>query len=170
MNPDYFGDSYDLVKRFFCRELSLLGYSVAVDPMLTGIWSANEREFYRLIGAEPVESTTPIPKRAALFLDPDTGINEKGGKQHASFDRLARGTANYELVFAFDQSFSRQEKAKDVMRGKLSALRARGCHGMYYDSHARFVFVATERSVLNELQLQLLSLGLPESRLLKADA
>ena len=73
MNPAYFGDSYDLVKRFFCRELALLGYSVFVDPMLTGTWSVNEKEFYRLIGAEPVSRGRPIPQRAALFLDPDTG-------------------------------------------------------------------------------------------------
>ena len=170
MNPAYFGDSYDLVKRFFCRELSLMGYSVTVDPMLTGTWSANEREFYRLIGAEPVEREKPIPKPAALFLDPDTGINQKGGKQHASFDRLAGECTNYSLVFAFDQSFSRQATAKDVMLEKLSALQARGCHGMYYDSHARFVFVTKEWSVLHELHLQLRSLGLPESRLLRADA
>lgn len=170
MNPAYFGDSYDLVKRFFCSELSRLGYSVVVDPMLTGTWSANETEFYRLIGAEPASRQKPMSQRAALFIDPDTGINSKGGKQHASFDRLVRESANYELVFAFDQSFSRQAKATDVMGEKLSALKARGRHGMYYDSHARFVFVASERPVLHELQLHLVSLGLPESRLRTADA
>lgn len=170
MNPAYFGDSYDLVKRFFCRELALLGYSVFVDPMLTGTWSANEKAFYRLIGAEPVSRGKPIPQRAALFLDPDTGVNNRGGKQHASFDRLVSESQNYRLVFAFDQSFSRQAKATDVIVEKLSTLRALGRHGMYYDSHARFVFVAAERPLLHELQLHLVSLGLPESRLLTADA
>jgi hypothetical protein len=170
MNPAYFGDSYDLVKRFFCRELSLLGYSVVVDPMLTGTWSENEAEFYRLIGAARVDRQKQVSQRSALFLDPDTGINRRGGKHHASFDRLVRESANYDLVFAFDQSFSRQAKAADLMNEKLSTLRARGCYGMYYDSHARFVFVATERSALNELQFHLVSLGLPESRLLTADA
>ena len=170
MNPAYFGDSYDLVKRFFCRELSLLGYSVTVDPMLIGTWSENEPEFYRLICAEPVGRVKSIPKPAALFLDPDTGINQKGGKQHASFDRLAGECTNYSLVFAFDQSFSRQAKPKDVMLEKLSTLQALGCHGIYYDSHARFVFVTKKWSVLHELHLQLRSLGLPESRLLRSDA
>lgn len=170
MNPAYFGDSYDLVKRFFCRELSLLGYTVAVDAMLTGSWSTNEREFYRLIGAEAIRPRGLVPARAALFLDPDTGINEKGSKQHASFDRLTQEATSYELVFAFDQAFSRQSKGETVMLGKLAALRSRGCHGMYYDSHARFVFVSKERSVLHELQAHLLSLGLPARRLLTADA
>ena len=170
MNPAYFGDSYDLVKRFFCRELSLLGYSVTVDPMLTGAWGETEGQFYRLIGAEPAGQQRQLSQRAALFLDPDTGVKEKGGKQHASFDRVARECTNYRLVFAFDQSFSRQAKAATVMREKLSALKARGCHGMYYDSHARFIFVANNQAVLHELQTQLLSLGLPASRLLTADA
>jgi hypothetical protein len=170
MNPKYLGDSYDLVKRFFCRELSCLGYSVAVDAMFTGTWGADEQEFYRLIGANPLASGALRPVRTALFLDPDTGINERGSKQHASFDRLVRETTRHELVFAFDQSFSRQAKAAETIRTKLSALRSRGCHAMYYDSHARFVFVANQRPALDELQLHLVALGLPASRLLASDA
>ena len=170
MNPAYLGDSYDLVKRFFCFELSRLGYTVSVDPMLTGDWNTNVCEFYRLIGAEPLDSNRPMSAKAALFLDPDTGINSKGGKQHASFDCLALKCKSYELVFAFDQSFSRQVKPKDVIREKLIELREKGCHGMYYDSHARFVFVANKRDVLNELRNHLVALGLPQSRLLTGDA
>lgn len=36
MNRKFFGDSYDIVKRFFCVELAALGYSVEVEPMFTG--------------------------------------------------------------------------------------------------------------------------------------
>ena len=36
MNPKFFGDSYDLVKRFLCAELHVVGYCVTVDPMFTG--------------------------------------------------------------------------------------------------------------------------------------
>lgn len=169
LNPKYFGDSYDLVKRFFCRELAHLGYTVAIDAMLTGSWGESEHEFYRLIGAEPATRGPSSSTRAALFIDPDTGINTKGGRQHASFDRLLQEAERYELVFAFDQSFSRQSKAELVMREKLSMLKARGCHGMYYDSHARFVFAANERSVLQALQQHFVSLGLPSSRLLASD-
>jgi hypothetical protein len=28
MHADYFGDSYDVVKRFFCQELQALGYGI----------------------------------------------------------------------------------------------------------------------------------------------
>jgi hypothetical protein len=96
--------------------------------------------------------------------------NKRGSVQHASFDRLAKECMNYELVFAFDQSFSRQAKATEVMREKLLTLRDLGCHGMYYDLHARFIFVANKSHALDELQLHLVSLGLPEARLLTGDA
>jgi hypothetical protein len=166
MNREFLGDSYDLVKRFFCHELTLLGYFVVVDPMLTGNWNGAEHEFYRLIGLEPKAEERSSSMRTALFLDPDTGINERGGRQHVPFDRLEQEASKYELVFAFDQSFSRQAKPETVMREKLAALRARNCYAMYYNSHARFLFVASERDPLDELRVHLVSLGLPASRLL----
>ena len=170
MNPDYFGDSYDLVKRFFVHELTQLGYSVEVDGMFTGEWSRDKRlRFHHLIGAESLRQDRSGSARTALFLDPDTGINERGSKKHATFKQLAQKAARYELVFAFDQSFSRQFKAETVIRKKLGALKSHGCHSMYYDSHARFVFVAKERSPLDELQIRLISLGLPKRRLVMPD-
>ena len=57
MNPDFLGDSYDLVKRFFCHELTALGYVVVIDPMFTGTWNEREQDFYRLIGAVRRESS-----------------------------------------------------------------------------------------------------------------
>jgi len=98
MNPTFFGDSYDLVKRFFCRELESLGYFVVIDPMLTGSWDGREHEFYRLVGVTP-DAKQLTSTRSALLLDPDTGINEKGGSQHVSFDRLAQEASKYEVVF-----------------------------------------------------------------------
>jgi len=43
VNTKYLGDSYDLVKRFFCRELKNLGYQVVADPMFTGSWTDEEQ-------------------------------------------------------------------------------------------------------------------------------
>lgn len=168
MNPAYFGDSYDLVKRFFCGELRRLGYSVVVNPMLTGSWSGSEQQFYRLIGAlpdmPPRERTSPC----ALFLDPDTGVHQKASKKHISLHQLVLATSSHALVFSFDQSFSRQAKPGVAMREKLAAIEAEGCHGMYYDSHARFLFAAAQEEPLHELRTHLVSLGLPTSRLLKS--
>ena len=166
MNPTYFGDSYDLVKRFFCAELSALGYSVAVNPMFTGTWSGAEDEFYRLIGVEHAALQGGATTRSALFLDPDTGVKENATPKHVSFHQLVAESARYSLVFSFDQSFSRKFKPAVVMREKLASIRELSCHAMYYDSHARFLFVATQEKLLHELRAHLVSLGMPKSRLL----
>jgi hypothetical protein len=43
VNPNFFGDSFDIVKRFFCTELAALGYYVIAEPMFTGDRSVAER-------------------------------------------------------------------------------------------------------------------------------
>ncbi len=171
MNIKYVGDSFDLVKRFFCNELSALGYIVTVEPMFTDTWNDQSKVgFFRFIGATPQEVPVPTSRDSVLFLDPDKGVNEKGGSQHVSFDRLAMETSKHTLVFSFDQSFSRQKKAREVMKNKFAELRGRGCHAMYYDSHARFLFASERRKPLRELHAHLLSLGIPPDRLLESDA
>jgi hypothetical protein len=167
VNPDYFGDSYDLVKRFFCSELSALGYTVVIDPMFTGDWTGTEQQFFRLIGAVPVSSWTP-DGRTALLVDPDTGVHWKKGGRHISVNELANLTKSHEIVAAFDQSFSRQATYPAALHVKLSELRNLGVHGMYYNSHARFVFAAASEEPLAELHKHLVQLGLPPSRLVKA--
>lgn len=166
MNRKYLGDSYDLVKRFFCSILTALGYEVVIDPMFTGEWGNGEQEaFYLLIGASP--ATTPIPnsRRTALLIDLDTGIRERGGRQHVSFDRIATEVNIHALVFVFDQSFSYQEDRHAIMREKLTAMTNRGCHCFYYDSHARFLFASLEVDALNVLLSRLREIGMPGSRL-----
>lgn len=170
MNPKYFGDSYDLVKRFFCGELAALGYSVEVDAMLTGAWKGDESNFYRLISALPHGKPSPAGCPRALLLDPDTGVKSNAGRQHISFGRIADETKTYRLVFSFDQSFSRQANASLVIQEKLAALELLGCTSMYYDSHARFVFAAAEASPINELRDHLLAIGIPRFRLIERGA
>jgi hypothetical protein len=168
MNPTFFGDSFDIVKRFFCQELAAIGYKVVVDPMLTGAWKDHqEKDFYRFIGAGQNKDSKHDMGRTALFLDPDTGINERGGKQHVSFKRLIDETSSYTLVFSFDQSFSRQAKPTSVMQNKLKVLEARHCYGMYYNSHARFLFASSHKEHLHEFRTHLVGLGLPENRFIE---
>jgi hypothetical protein len=170
MKPTYFGDSYDIVKRFFLSELRSLGYEVDIDPMFTGEWYGTEQSFLSLIGANNPSTVRTSPTRKALFLDPDTGINHKGGKQHVSFDRIARETKRHNLVCAFDQSFSRQAKPGEVMRAKMRSLHTLGVRAIYYDSHARFLYASRQEEVLNELRVHLLGLGIPAFRLLEGGA
>lgn len=167
MNQRFLGDSFDLVKRFFCNSLVTLGYEVVIDPMFTDKWNDEETTFYKLVGARPA-ATAPIGSHLrALFIDPDTGIRKTEGRQHVSFDRMVAELQNHALVFAFDQAFSYKANPESVMREKLAAIRDRGCHGFYYNSHARFLFVSREAENLNVLTRSLCELGLPESRLLQ---
>ena len=39
---------------------------------------------------------------------------------------------------------------------------------MCYDSHARFLFIATQKQALDELRAHLVSLGMPAKRLLES--
>ena len=100
MNPKYLGDSYDLVKRFFCIALATLGYEVLIDAMFTGEWNGEEETFYRLIGARPL-GNSPKSRFTALFIDPDTGVREEAGERHVSFDRIVAELQNHALVFVF---------------------------------------------------------------------
>ena len=165
MNPLYLGDSYDLVKRFWCRELSNLGYSVVVDPVFTGEWHGREQNYLTLIGATLTNLPRVNASKSALFLDPDTGVNSRGGPKHVSYERIASETKRHNLVFSFDQSFSRQHDAATVMDSKLAALHVLGCRAMYYDSHARFLFAANNQERLDELHAGVVALGLPTTRI-----
>ncbi len=170
MNPAFLGDSYDLVKRFFCVEIQKLGYRISVDAMLTGHWANAEEQFYRLIGIAP---RAPAPEGtclSALFLDPDTGINTKGGPRHISLDRISREVMAYDLVLCFDQAFSRKADPAEVMAVKLIALRSHACHAMYYDSHARFLFASRRSEAIDGLHAHLTDLGLPSLRLVRSGA
>jgi hypothetical protein len=164
MNPNYFGDSYDIVKRFFCAELRALGYSVVVKPMFTGDWKGSQEAFLHFVGVSESQAGPSPFGRTALFFDPDTGVQLKSSPKHVSLAQLAEGAAEHALAFAFDQSFSRQHDPEVSMRQKLSALEERGCHAMYYNSHARFLFVARLKPPIAELRNHVVSLGMPVCR------
>lgn len=169
MNRDYFGDSYDLVKRFFCAELRALGYSIVIDPMFTGAWDGGEEDFFHFIGV-PRHGEQPLaPSRAAVLFDPDTGVHPKAGPKHLSVTQLAQAARNHALVFSFHQSFSWQRNRATAMQEKLAALRALGCAAMYYDSHASFLFAAVAGGAIQELHDHLVKLDMPKKRLVVAD-
>ena len=169
MNPMFLGDSYDIVKRFFCQELSNLGYEVAIDPLFTGDWGGKETEFHGLVLAKHRRELSHGASRTALLLDPDTGVRPKPGKSHVSFQRIADEAQVHNLVFAFDQSFA-HGAPPSAMHDKLSSLRGLGLSAMYYDSHVRFLFASKEGETIDEIRKHLLGLGLPSWRLIQAGA
>lgn len=166
MNPQWFGDSFDIVKRFFVENLNAIGYHVVVDPMLTGDWNGLEHDFYHFLKAYPL--TEKSGSKSALLLDPDTGIGTKKSKQHVTIKCIADHLLHHDIVFTFDQSFSRGGSASVKIREKLVLLQETGNHGFYYDSHARFLFAAKSIETLGVVEQQLLVSGLPASRLVKA--
>ena len=165
MNPLWFGDSFDLVKRFFVESLSNAGYHVMVDPMLTGEWEGLEESFYKLLKASPVSSSKN--GKTALLLDPDTGIGKKATSQHVTISDIATQLQSHDIVVSFDQSFSRAGSATDKIIEKLTDIHKTGNFAFYYDSHARFMFAANSAIHLNAIEQQLLVTGLPKSRLVK---
>jgi hypothetical protein len=166
MNPKWFGDSFDIVKRFFIEQLCSMDYHVSINPMLTGDWSGLESDFYRLLKVPPINAD--FKKKSALFLDPDTGIGKRKTKKHITVEILVSHLKNYDMVFSFDQSFSFSSGVKELMTEKLNLVRETGNHAFYYDSHARFLFAAKSIALLDEIEKTFLSTGLPKNRFFKA--
>lgn len=168
MNKKWFGDSFDIVKRYFIENLREIGYDVVYDStMLSGEWDELEQKFYLFLGVSPISETKNI--KSALLLDPDTGIGRKKTKKHITIDMVTSYLQNHEVVFTFDQSFSIANSAdnKIKMKEKLGLLKEKGKFGLYYNSHAKFLFAANSLEHLNAVEQRLLSSGLPRCRLLK---
>jgi hypothetical protein len=164
MNGDWFGDSYDIVKRFFVSELRALGYRVYVDPMPSGEWQPIEPAFLKFVGAFHVREAG-LRDSSALLLDPDTGISERRSRSHISIARISGYLQQHQIVFVFDQSVSRGVVPHPQLHAKLQTLRELGGHGFYYDSHARFLFASLSVERLTTLRNALLEAGLPKHRL-----
>lgn len=165
MNPKWFGDSFDIVKRFFIENLNDIGYRVVVNPMLTEKLDNLEEKYYKLLKAHHINEKNN--QKSALFFDPDTGVGKKKTTKHITIKCIADELKNYDIVFSFDQSFSRCENPADKINEKLKMLQETGNFGMYYDSHARFLFAAKSDEIIREFKNKLLSSGLPKSRLLE---
>lgn len=166
MNPDWFGDSYDIVKRFFINLLKENGYKVFVNPMFTGNYQGIEDSFYYLIGASKFDRNNISSKKIALFLDPDTGIGKRKTSKHVIMVDIIEELKQYDLVFSFDQSFSRNKIANVQMNEKLKPLSDKGLFGFYYNSHARFLFAGKYRNDMEVVISAILNSGLPKKRLI----
>jgi len=166
MNPEWFGDSYDIVKRFFCEALRSQGYATYIEPLPTGSWNGTEEQFYRLLGVEHVRCHLPDQRPSALFIDPDIGIAERASKNHTTLSRIVQELLKHQIVWVFDQSFSRSADPHEQMLAKLIQLRSMGGYGCYYDSHAKFLFVGHSQQEVGAVAENFFSYGLPRSRML----
>ena len=164
MNEKGFGDSYDIVKRFLVDVIKANGYTVFIDPMFGARRPEGAAAFIRFIGARELDGL-PVPNRSALLLDPDVGVATRRSPQYVTLQRMVDRLKEHELVFAFDQAFSRALPTAGQLTRKLRELDSCGAHGFYYDSHARFLFCSHSIQRLQSLQKALLRTGLPPNRL-----
>jgi hypothetical protein len=169
MNPKWFGDSYDIVKRFFVAVLKESGYSVFVDPLFSGHFSEIQGKFLDFIGAELKPDIPSRTMRSAILLDPDTGIGSKRTKKHITIKDFAKLTDLYSVVLSFDHSFGFNADHKKQMLFKLKELSKLGAVGFYYNSHAKFLFGSRSTEEIESVKECLKETGLPSSRIVVLD-
>jgi hypothetical protein len=170
MNPKWFGDSYDIVKRFFVKALKDIGYEVHIDPMFTGEVTGIRERFLEFIGAKIKPDKPPVAGKTAILIDPNTGIGKKRTSSHITIKDLVGLMDTYSIAFAFDQSFSRAKDDQEQMTAKLRPLHELGAVGFYYDSHAKFVFGSKSGDAIESLKDHLISKGLPACRIFEIES
>jgi hypothetical protein len=186
VNQKFLGDSYDIVKQSFLRWLAGMG-TWATHPMFTeSISTQQANAFSGIIGTRllSLDILTPDADRDAylapardcndhVFLDPDTGIRLKpttGLKAPLYIfgtELVAIAAARPErLILVFDQSLGRGKEGKQL-KNKLAFLENQGVLGIAYLSHACFVLMSKNSSIL-EAALKTLKREslLPENRFL----
>jgi hypothetical protein len=168
MNEAWFGDSYDIVKRFFVDVVKANGYSVYADPMFTGAWRSTE-PFFKFLGVQDATDHA-VPARSALFVDPDIGIGNRRSARHTTIAVIVEKLDRHDMVFVFDQAFSRALPSRGQLRRKLQQIEEFGAHGFYYDSHARFLFCSRSIDRLRSIRKAVLRTGLPERRVISLES
>lgn len=181
MDPKYLGDSYDLVKHTLLRWLKPLG-DWAVHPMFRATFDeAFVSAYERLIGV-PTITQEPIPRGGRrlehlhladaygnVLFDPDTGLRVAGKRTRThlmkeELDALARARPT-SLSLVFDQSLSRGQQ-REALTNKIGSLRGSQLAALGYFSHACFVAVSEDRSLVEYARQLLKDAGVPDGRLL----
>jgi len=189
MKLQFFGDSYDIVKKSLISWLGEFG-SWSAHPMFTEPVEPEEAAlFAHFLGAHLIstETLTPSTDRAAyfmpcwsagnLFLDPDTGVRLKPrwGLKSVNYifgpELVALSQARpASLTLVFDQSFSRGNQLPHIQE-KLEFFASHGIHGFAYSSHAPFLILCSASELAVRAHGRLLEVsGLPASRLVALGA
>lgn len=185
MRLEYFGDSYDIVKRALLQWLRPLG-EWYVQPLFTDEVSAEQANaFSSFLGGgliRPFQARTRKEYEAALeackgagnvFLDPDTGVAlprplKRVGRTHLSvsaFQALCSSNPS-KVIASFDQALLRGAAEKSLRR-KIDWLSERQISAVAFRSHASFLFCSNSAARVGDVIRLLLEAGLPERRLVK---
>lgn len=190
MRLQYFGDSYDIVKKSLIGWLK--GYGAWVThPMFTEEFKSKDAAAFSGLLETPllsVEVLTPqtnreeyfssCQKAGHLFLDPDTGVRLEPcrGKKSANFvfgSELVEWCSHRPkaLTLIFDQSYSRQFRKEILLRKKLEYFADNNIFGFAYDSHATFLLLGSDPELVKTAREKLLEVsGLPAHRLVCLDS
>lgn len=186
MRLRFFGDSYDIVKKSLLAWLSSLG-EWETHPMFTEEVSPGNADAFAAFLGTPLLSREVLTSRtnraryfatchtaSHLFLDPDTGVS----LERATRVSAAHLTANEllsivsarprHLTLVFDQSFARGAR-ESVLARKFAFFRAAGVDVAAYWSHAPFLLLGLDRTLVDRALTDLLAVsGLPSSRFRRA--
>jgi len=161
VNRNYFGDSYDMVKRFWA-DLLWEKARLYADPL----FFEDEKlrlEFRNLTRIAMMTDEKPSDTYSIL-LDPDTGISPRGkAPQYVKIGYIARQVEKpgVRYVVTYDQSFPHcgEPVRREKMQQKMLTL---GYPSLYYVSHAPFLFTAVSREALQELKTIITKAGVPK--------
>jgi hypothetical protein len=168
MRDKFIGDSYDIVKRFWCESLGaiapLFSHPRFLPPEIRGRYTA--------VTLIPVLDLESLPKKPfGILLDPHTGISlpdvpQKGMTiSHISLPSLVRifDELRPQYMICFDQSFHRQSGLSHEKQRlmKMNSLRKSRLASFYYVSHASFLFITDRQEILVLIRDRLTLLGIP---------
>lgn len=186
MRMEYFGDSYNIVKRSLINCLGSFG-KWGVLPMFTENVSEIDAKSFstflqvRLISRKMIDSDTDrfayfnsISGNENVLLDPNIGLKFNSFRKISKPDYIyldeLKTIVNRQqsfLTMVFDQSLARR-KEHTQLTTKLEILRSNGIEGFAYVSHASFLFLSADKNILESAYLEIMrQLNLPISRLLK---
>ena len=187
MRMQFFGDSYDVVKRFLIRTVAP-NVKWTAFPMFTHEVAADDiSAFEAFLGvsvASPHVMTSSTDRATHLsalanqrhiFLDPDTGIKVKLSNRADAVkyvfgpELVALCEQNPDrLLLVFDQSLPRGAEQKAIAE-KLNYFRQKGLVGFAYLSHACFLVLSRSESACEAARNHLLATHLPQTRLVGAN-
>jgi|GEM_PF-532688 len=169
MQDKYLGDSYDLVKRYWADSLRDIAPLFAHPRFVPAELRVRYSSLTTITILEPATE-----RPCGILLDPDTGIprpsesRSAASAKHATLPFILRVQEELhpEYMICFDQSVHRSATLPkgEQRQLKMSWLMEHGLASFYYVSHAPFLFMAPQISMLQSIRDRLITLGIPESR------
>jgi len=184
----FFGDSYDVVKRFLIKSIAPNAEWITL-PMFTEEVSCKDiksiEQFLHVRVISKVKVTTPTNRdkyfansadHQHIFIDPDIGISIKkhyGAKSKYYIfgpELVSLCEQNPErLLLVFDQSIQRGnvDQVDQSVERKLTYFREQNIFCFAYKSHACFMVLSPSSCVCKKAYGNLINTNLPGSRLTK---